>query len=134
MHRQRNNLILKEILRLDMITQKDSFYISNISFCSNLYYSGLLNICFLLNILEFEQIRQEQALQLPLKPPHSRKWRGSIVAPFGGNNMLVLYSCPANNSSKYLVQVLHNEHPVPLPVSFLLEAYICGAQMQPCYY
>ncbi|KAL8093694.1 uncharacterized protein LOC141693511 isoform X1 [Apium graveolens] len=64
---------------------------------------------------EFEQIRREQALQLPPKPPQSRKWRGSIVAPFGGNNMLVLYSCPANNSSKYLVQVLHNEHPVPLP-------------------
>lgn len=68
---------------------------------------------------EFELIRREQPLQLPPKPPQPRKWRGSIVAPFGGNNILVLYSCPANNSSKYLVQVLHNEHPVLMPVSFL---------------
>ena len=37
------------------------------------------------------------------------------MAPFGGNNMLVLYSCPANTSSKYFVQVLHNEHPIPMP-------------------
>ncbi|KAK3042908.1 hypothetical protein RJ639_001181 [Escallonia herrerae] len=64
---------------------------------------------------EFELIQREQPLQLPPKPPQRRKWRGSIVAPFGGNNILVLYSCPANNASKYFVQVLHNEHPVPMP-------------------
>ncbi|KAE8689621.1 hypothetical protein F3Y22_tig00110933pilonHSYRG00191 [Hibiscus syriacus] len=29
--------------------------------------------------------------------------------------MLVLYSCPANSSSKYFVHVLHNEHPIPMP-------------------
>ncbi|XP_010257685.1 PREDICTED: multiple inositol polyphosphate phosphatase 1 isoform X2 [Nelumbo nucifera] len=64
---------------------------------------------------EFEQIQREEALQLPPKPPQKRSWRGSIVAPFTGNNMLVLYSCPANNSSNYFVQVLHNEVPVPMP-------------------
>lgn len=37
------------------------------------------------------------------------------MAPFAGNNMLVLYSCPNESSNKYLVQVLHNEHPVPMP-------------------
>ncbi|XP_073293099.1 uncharacterized protein [Primulina huaijiensis] len=64
---------------------------------------------------EFEKIQREQPLQLPPKPPHKRIWRGSTVAPFAGNNMLVLYNCPANNSSKYFVRVLHNEHPIRLP-------------------
>ncbi|KAI3458502.1 hypothetical protein Pfo_015165 [Paulownia fortunei] len=63
---------------------------------------------------EFEQILREQPLQLPPKPPQKRIWHGSTVAPFAGNNMLVLYSCPANNTSKYFVQVLHNEHPIPM--------------------
>ncbi|CAN4095758.1 unnamed protein product [Withania somnifera] len=48
-------------------------------------------------------------------PPKTRNWRGSIVAPFAGNNMLVLYSCASNNSSKYVVKVLHNERPIPIP-------------------
>ncbi|XP_044509303.1 multiple inositol polyphosphate phosphatase 1-like isoform X2 [Mangifera indica] len=64
---------------------------------------------------EFHQIQREETLQLPPKPPKSRNWRGSIVAPFAGNNMLVLYSCPANFSNNYFVQVLHNEQPVPMP-------------------
>ncbi|XP_052187707.1 uncharacterized protein LOC127798286 [Diospyros lotus] len=64
---------------------------------------------------EFEKIQKEQPLELPPKPPQRRKWRGSIVAPFAGNNMLVLYSCPAQSSSNYFVQVLHNEHPIPMP-------------------
>ncbi|KAL2526666.1 histidine acid phosphatase family protein [Abeliophyllum distichum] len=64
---------------------------------------------------ELELILREQPLQLPPKPPQKRIWRGSTVAPFAGNNMLVLYTCPANNSSKYFVQVLHNEHPTPMP-------------------
>lgn len=69
-------------------------------------------------MLEFESIQREQPLQLPPKPPQARKWKGSTVAPFGGNNMLILYSCSVSNSSKYMVQVLHNEHPVPVPVRF----------------
>jgi hypothetical protein len=40
------------------------------------------------------------------------------VAPFAGNNMLVLHSCPANSESKYFVQVLHNEHPILMAVYF----------------
>ncbi|GAB2288304.1 hypothetical protein Dimus_022642 [Dionaea muscipula] len=64
---------------------------------------------------EFEKIQQEQPLELPPKPPQKSRWKGSIVAPFSGNNMLVVYSCPANNSSNYYVRVLHNEHPIPLP-------------------
>ncbi|KAE8714839.1 multiple inositol polyphosphate phosphatase 1-like isoform X2 [Hibiscus syriacus] len=63
---------------------------------------------------DFERIRKEP-LDFPVKPPQKRKWRGSTVAPFAGNNMLVLYSCPANSSSKYFVHVLHNEHPIPMP-------------------
>ncbi|KAK1272130.1 hypothetical protein QJS04_geneDACA005998 [Acorus gramineus] len=67
----------------------------------------------------FEQIQREEPLELPPKPPLERSWRGSIVAPFAGNNMLVLYSCPANSTGndrgKYYVQVLHNENPVPMP-------------------
>ncbi|KAI5670442.1 hypothetical protein M9H77_10806 [Catharanthus roseus] len=63
---------------------------------------------------EFELIQREQSLELPPKPPQRRFWRGSVAVPFAGNNMLVLYSCPDNNSSKYFVQVQHNEHPVPL--------------------
>ncbi|TYJ37197.1 hypothetical protein E1A91_A05G360200v1 [Gossypium mustelinum] len=57
----------------------------------------------------------EEPLDFPPKPPKSRSWRGSIVAPFAGNNMLVLYSCPANSSSKYFVLALHNEHPIAMP-------------------
>ncbi|XVF84063.1 hypothetical protein PTKIN_Ptkin16aG0544600 [Pterospermum kingtungense] len=64
---------------------------------------------------DFQRIQKEEPLDLPPKPPQKRNWRGSTVAPFAGNNMLVLYSCPANSSSKYFVQVLHNEHPIPMP-------------------
>ncbi|KAE9587732.1 putative phosphoric monoester hydrolase [Lupinus albus] len=65
---------------------------------------------------DFEKIQKEQPLQLPPKPPQKRKWRVSTVAPFAGNNMLILYSCPANDksTSKHFVQVLHNEHPIPM--------------------
>lgn len=76
------------------------------------------------NISEFQQIQREQPLQLPPKPPQKRNWRASVVAPFAGNNMLVLYSCPANTSSKYFVQVLHNEHPIPMPVSLVSYVYV----------
>ncbi|XAR65971.1 Multiple inositol-polyphosphate phosphatase [Bertholletia excelsa] len=64
---------------------------------------------------EFKKILKEQPLNLPPKPPQRRNWRGSKVAPFAGNNMLVLYSCPTQSSNKYFVQVLHNEHPIPMP-------------------
>ncbi|GAB4827636.1 hypothetical protein Ancab_034521 [Ancistrocladus abbreviatus] len=64
---------------------------------------------------EFEMIQRQQPLELPPKPPQRRNWRGSIMVPFAGNNMLVLYNCPANSSSKYYVHVLHNEHPIPMP-------------------
>ncbi|EXB29259.1 Multiple inositol polyphosphate phosphatase 1 [Morus notabilis] len=64
---------------------------------------------------EFQQIQKEEPLEFPPKPPQRRNWRGSVVAPFAGNNMLVLHSCPANTSSKYFLQVLHNEQPIPLP-------------------
>ncbi|KAG5600061.1 hypothetical protein H5410_031431 [Solanum commersonii] len=64
---------------------------------------------------EFELIQREESLELPPKPPKNRNWRGSIVAPFAGNSMLILYSCHLDNSSKYFVQVLHNERPIALP-------------------
>ncbi|KAH0866510.1 hypothetical protein HID58_083721 [Brassica napus] len=64
---------------------------------------------------EYEKIQKEKPLELPPQPPKTRDFRGSTMAPFGGNNMLVLYSCPAASSPKYFVQVLHNEHPIALP-------------------
>lgn len=76
-------------------------------------FSCLLGL--FLDASEFEKILREQPLELPPKPPHKRIWRGSTVAPFAGNNMLVLYNCRADNSSKYFVRLLHNEHPIQLP-------------------
>ncbi|XP_009118292.1 multiple inositol polyphosphate phosphatase 1 [Brassica rapa] len=64
---------------------------------------------------EYEKIQKEKPLELPPQPPKTRDFRGSTMAPFGGNNMLVLYSCPAASSPKYFVQVLHNEHSIALP-------------------
>jgi hypothetical protein len=59
-------------------------------------------------------------------PPHGRNWKGSVVAPFAGSNMLVLYQCPRKTSdnskasgghnNSYFIQVLHNEIPVSMPV------------------
>ena len=58
-------------------------------------------------------------LEAPLKPPQERVWRGALVAPFAANTALVLHKCPADNGAgvKYLVQALHNEKPVMMPVS-----------------
>ncbi|KAG0463643.1 hypothetical protein HPP92_019712 [Vanilla planifolia] len=73
----------------------------------------------------FEQTQREEPLKLPPKPPQHRNWRGSTVAPFAGNTMLVLFHCSSNSTegistiqdykSKYFVQVLHNEVPFPMP-------------------
>ncbi|XP_078435328.1 histidine acid phosphatase family protein [Wolffia australiana] len=67
---------------------------------------------------EFEKIQREEPLDLPPKPPQKRKWMGSALAPFSGNNMLILYSCPSatgNNGNDYFVHVLHNEVPISMP-------------------
>uniref|UniRef100_A0A0A9F3I8 Uncharacterized protein n=1 Tax=Arundo donax TaxID=35708 RepID=A0A0A9F3I8_ARUDO len=58
-------------------------------------------------------------------PPQGRNWKGSVVAPFAGNNMLVLYQCAGKVSdhsttsggqnNSYFIQVLHNEDPVSMP-------------------
>ncbi|XP_049354769.1 uncharacterized protein LOC125819365 [Solanum verrucosum] len=82
---------------------------------------------------EFELIQREESLELPPKPPKNRNWRGSIVAPFAGNNMLILYSCQLDNSSKYFVQVLHNERPIALPVSvFCIHIMVNMHMFGPC--
>ncbi|CAL4945107.1 unnamed protein product [Urochloa decumbens] len=73
---------------------------------------------------DFEKIQREEALDLPPMPPQGRNWKGSVVAPFAGNNMLVLYQCPGKTSdgstsgsqnNSYFIQVLHNELPVSMP-------------------
>ncbi|XP_062214164.1 uncharacterized protein LOC133915146 [Phragmites australis] len=73
---------------------------------------------------DFDNIQREEALDLPPMPPQGRNWKGSVVAPFAGNNMLVLYQCPGKISdgsttsggqNKYFIQVLHNELPVSMP-------------------
>ena len=80
-------------------------------------------ICFA--CLDFEKIQREEALDVPPMPPQGRNWKGSVVAPFAGNNMLVLYQCPGKTSdastsggqnNSYFVQVLHNEVPLSMPV------------------
>lgn len=93
---------------------------------------GLILTFILFLLTDFDKILREEPLQLPPKPPQKRIWHGSTVAPFAGNNMLVLYSCPANNTSKYFVQVLHNELPTRMSVSVLwfvfsplLNFYLC---------
>ncbi|XP_076913895.1 uncharacterized protein LOC143572701 [Bidens hawaiensis] len=63
---------------------------------------------------EFDKIQREEPLESPQKPPQKRTWRGSTVAPFAGNNVLVLYSCSGNDTNKYFVQVLHNEKPISM--------------------
>ncbi|KAI3508466.1 hypothetical protein L1887_23474 [Cichorium endivia] len=63
---------------------------------------------------EFEKVEREESMEVPPKPPQKRKWRDSQVAPFSGNNALVLYHCPLNNQTKYFVQLLHNEQPMPM--------------------
>ncbi|XP_023748595.1 uncharacterized protein LOC111896846 isoform X1 [Lactuca sativa] len=63
---------------------------------------------------EFEKLQREETMELPPKPPQKRIWKDSEVAPFGGNNALVLHHCPSNNETKYFVQVLHNEQPMPM--------------------
>lgn len=78
-------------------------------------YSDFFNLFLIAT--EFELIQREESLELPPKPPKNRNWRGSIMPPFAGNNMLILYSCQLDNSSNYFVQVLHNERPIALPVS-----------------
>ncbi|KAL9660522.1 hypothetical protein QQ045_025337 [Rhodiola kirilowii] len=65
---------------------------------------------------EFERIQKELPLRLPPRPPRGRNWKASKVAPFIGNYMLVLHSCSDDAPSKYHVQVLHNEHPIQMPV------------------
>jgi hypothetical protein len=84
-------------------------------------------------------------LDLPPLPPQGRNWKGSVVAPFAGNNMLVLYQCPSKISdgstisggrnNSYLVQVLHNEVPVSMPVSLIASFYLCFLHLLvlPCH-
>eukprot|EP01018_Ginkgo_biloba_P004749 Gb_24160 [translate_table: standard] len=80
-----------------------------------------------LEVSDLQRIQSEHPLQPPPKPPQQRRWRGSIVAPFAANNMLVLYKCPAQGSitgkamssgeqnHSFFVHVLHNEKPVSIP-------------------
>ncbi|CAM0877301.1 unnamed protein product [Alopecurus aequalis] len=69
---------------------------------------------------DFEKIQREEPLDLPPMPPQKRNWKGSLVAPFASNNMLVLHQCPGKTdgnriSNSYYVQVMHNEAPVSMP-------------------
>lgn len=88
-------------------------------------FSCLLGL--FLSASDIERIQREQPLEPPPKPPQERRWRGSTVAPFAGNNMLVLYKCPVQGvstgkvmapeepSDSFFVQILHNEKPVSIP-------------------
>lgn len=129
---------LKDLVSLYLY--KHIFHIPIISFIFLTFQSSNLhpwdisvnqpcNFCVVvcLIIIEFEKMQRDEPLPLPPKPPQDRNWKGSIIAPFSGNNMLVLYHCPSNDSSvtvssggyksKYFVRVLHNESPVTMSVS-----------------
>ncbi|KAG0598504.1 hypothetical protein M758_12G079700 [Ceratodon purpureus] len=68
---------------------------------------------------DFKEVQSEKALEAPIMPPHHRLWRAALVAPFAANTALVLHKCPADDGAgvKYLVQALHNEKPVIMPVN-----------------
>ncbi|KAH9309298.1 hypothetical protein KI387_037209, partial [Taxus chinensis] len=80
-----------------------------------------------LDASEIDRIQSEQPLEPPPRPPQQRRWRGSTVAPFAANNMLVLYKCPAESmgtgkiittgerDNRFFVQILHNEKPASIP-------------------
>lgn len=70
-------------------------------------------------VADFKEVQSEKALEAPIMPPHHRLWRAALVAPFAANTALVLHKCPADNGAgvKYLVQALHNEKPVIMPVN-----------------
>lgn len=77
-------------------------------------------ICLLglfLDDADVEKIRMELPLEPPPPPPKPRLWRGSAVAPYGANTMVVLHKCSAANKEEvdFVVQVLHNEKSVALP-------------------
>ncbi|MCO5588386.1 hypothetical protein L7F22_042341 [Adiantum nelumboides] len=71
---------------------------------------------------EVEKILMEAPLEPPPPPPIPRVWRGSAVAPYGANNMVVLHKCSSKNKDMsdveeddFRVQIYHNEVPVVLP-------------------
>nr|USJ75256.1 PHY1 [Pteris vittata] len=81
-------------------------------------------ICLLglfLDAEEVQKILMEAPLEPPPRPPKTRLWRGSAVAPYGANNMVVLHKCSSNKDGSqeeeddFRVQVLHNERSVALP-------------------
>lgn len=81
-------------------------------------------ICLLglfLDSKDAEKIRSELPLEPPPPPPKSRLWKGSVVAPFGANTMVVLYKCSTSKGGAtegeddFVVQVLHNEKQMTLP-------------------
>jgi hypothetical protein len=71
---------------------------------------------------DVHKLKKELPLDAPPPPPSSRRWRGSAVAPYGSNTMLVLYKCSHTETSvlenvdNFLVQVIHNERSVALQV------------------
>ena len=93
--------------------------------------------------LDFEKIQREEALDLPPVPPQGRNWKGSVVAPFAGNNMLVLYQCTGKISdgsmisggqnNSYFIQVLHNEASVSMPVRLLTFFLFFIQLFYPCF-
>ncbi|XP_057862970.2 uncharacterized protein LOC131071222 isoform X2 [Cryptomeria japonica] len=75
---------------------------------------------------DIDKFQSNKPLKPPVKAPQQRRWRGSTVAPFAANNMLVLYKCPAKDDNlekvnppgdhdRFFVQILHNEKPASLP-------------------
>ncbi len=68
--------------------------------------------------VDVKSIQSEEPFQAPPRPPKHRVWRGAMVAPFGANTALVLHKCSLDSGTgeEFLVQALHNEKSVSMPV------------------
>lgn len=69
---------------------------------------------------DVQKILMEAPLEPPPPPPKGRLWKGSSVAPYGANNMVVLHKCTSVNKDgtqedDFRVQVIHNENSMALP-------------------
>jgi len=90
--------------------------------------------------VDVKSIQSEEPFQAPPRPPKHRVWRGAMVAPFGANTALVLHKCSLDSGTgeEFLVQALHNEKSVSMPVCVPPSSFFCYCtccitiELKPC--